>query len=750
MRTWLLLAATLAAAIGQAQAWHPGFQRAFEQVVRRAPTEPSLPEPSEQKSQQFKLIHADESKVAGDSVTASGAVHYQYQGYDVWADAVEGNRRTQVFEMFGNVRIEGKTETITAETVTLDFRSKTLGFRHGRARLAPERLQGAATADLYVRGASGVGDEREFDALEGSFTSCELDHPHWEIEARTTKVVPNKRVVLRDVRLKALDRTLVGLPYLVVPLVENGSKNLPEVGNSAQEGYFVKTRFSTPLPGESYFDTRLDLMTRLGVGLGLDLNYEAPKMSGTATAYTILGPNRTFTATALHNQRILGGDLSLTSNLQRDDYLTAPSSTLWNLVGSLALSPLGGTTRLSYSRSDGSTLGFRSVNQSGGLSDNRRLGKLTLDSEVVVSKYETVSTGQPGVRSERLDTRFLARRDWRQATGELLYQRSLPIGRGANFSSQSDRTPLLTLRSDSSRLWGQEFGRKWPIQMETSVGEMSDALLSRPVTRLSLSGAVRRREEVGPALSVDWGGRFLQGLYSDDTAQYVLGYDGQADWRFHRESSLRVRYSSLRSFGFTPLQIDRTGRTDSFDIELGYQPDPSLQLSALTGYDVLLASRGEVPWQQVWLRADWRPSERFSLQSSAVYDTFNHVWSVLRMDSQFDLAGAKWAAGASYDGPTKKFSAVNLLVEGFRVGKVTANAIWDFNGFTNQVVAQHYQLVYDLHCADMVFELIENNVGFNAGRTFSLYVRLKALPTSSVFGQGTRGQGIGRGRGGGF
>ncbi|MGE3126113.1 MAG: hypothetical protein AB7F50_06175 [Fimbriimonadaceae bacterium] len=750
MRCWLLLGAALLAGAGWAQTWYPGFERAFEQVVRQAPTAPRLPAPSDQASKAFKLIHADVSTVAGDKVSASGAVHYQYEGYDVWADAVEGDRRTQVFEMFGNVRVEGKTETITAESVAIDFKTRTLGFRTGRARLSPERLEGAASDDVYIRGASGVGDSSEFEALEGTFSTCELDQPHWEVDSRTTRVVPNKRVVLRDVRLRALGKTLIGLPYLVVPLVENGTKNLPEVGNSAQEGYFVKTRFSTPLPGESYFDTRVELMSRLGVGLGLELNYVAPRADGSATAYTILGPNRTFTATALHNQRLLGGNLALTTNLQRDDYLTAPSSTLWNLVGSFAFQPLGGSTRLNYSRTDGSTSGFRSVNQSGGVTDTRKLGTLSLNSEVVISKYETVSTGLPGVRSERLDTRFLARRDWRQATGELLYQRSLPIGRGVNFSSQSDRTPLLTVRSDSSRLWGSDFGRRWPIQMETSVGELSDALLNRPVTRLSLGTSLRKREEIGPSLGLDWGGRFLQGIYSDDTAQYVLAYDGQADWRFQRESSLRVRYSSLRSFGFTPLQIDRTGRTDSFDIELGYRPTPSLELSALTGYDNLLASRGEAPWQQVWLRADWRPSERFSLQGSAVYDTFSHLWSVVRLDSQFNLAGAKWAAGASYDGASRKVSAINLLVEGFRAGRVTANAIWDFNGFTNQVVAQHYQLVYDLHCAEMVFELIENNVGFNSGRTFSLYLRLKALPSSSFFGQGTRGQGVGRGRGGGF
>jgi hypothetical protein len=741
------VALLLAPCLGHAD-WYHGFRAAMKQVDRRGGP-PQLPEPGAA-SQVFRLVHADTSRIAGDEVEAAGAVRFEFKGYQVWADAIKGNRRTQVFELDGNVRLEGKSETVTGEFVRVDFLEDTFEYRSGRARLGPGRLEAALSGDLYVRSQSGAGTPSDFTSEDGLATTCDLEHPHWGVRARSVRVLPGKRAIMRDAKLQALGRTIVGVPYLVLPLVEDGTKNLPEVGQNPQEGYYLKTRISTPLPGESYFDTRVDLMTRLGVGLGVDVDYTGRGVDGDARVYTILGPERSFTAFLGHLQRLAGGNLAVTANLQRSDYRTAPSATLWNMVGAWSLMGPTGSTRLSYSRSDSASAGFRSVNQSGSVSDSRSLGRLQLSGDVTLSRYDTQATGAAGVRSERLDTSFSARRDWREATMELLYRRSVPVGRGRAFTNQGDQTPLLTLRSSSGRLWGERAGREWPLELEASVGELSDASLARPVTRMHFAAQHRRSFEPSPRLEVEYSGEFRQSLYSDDTAQYVTAYGGRAEWNWQGRSSLAARYSWLRGFGFTPLQLDRSGRNDGFDLELAYEPSPTLRLSGVTGYDVLLASQGEAPWQQVWLRADWRPSESTSVQASAVYDTFSQAWSVLRLDSRFKLGGAECAAGLSYDGVRQKVGSINLLVEGFRAGRVSANAVVDFNGFTNQVVAQHYQLLYDLHCVEAVFEVIENNTGFNSGRTFGFYLRIKALPSFSPFGTGTRGQGIGRGRGAGF
>jgi len=56
-------------------------------------------------------------------------------------------------------------------------------------------------------------------------------------------------------------------------------------------------------------------------------------------------------------------------------------------------------------------------------------------------------------------------------------------------------------------------------------------------------------------------------------------------------------------------------------------------------------------------------------------------------------------------------------------------------------------LIYDLHCAEAVLTYQQQNAGFNPGRTITLMIRIKALPFSSPFGAGTRGQPLGTGTG---
>jgi hypothetical protein len=42
----------------------------------------------------------------------------------------------------------------------------------------------------------------------------------------------------------------------------------------------------------------------------------------------------------------------------------------------------------------------------------------------------------------------------------------------------------------------------------------------------------------------------------------------------------------------------------------------------------------------------------------------------------------------------------------------------------------------------MVFEFSDSRVGFRSGRQVGLFLRIKALPGGSPFGQGTRGQSL--------
>lgn len=133
--------------------------------------------------------------------------------------------------------------------------------------------------------------------------------------------------------------------------------------------------------------------------------------------------------------------------------------------------------------------------------------------------------------------------------------------------------------------------------------------------------------------------------------------------------------------------------------------------------------------------------------ASASYDTFNLAWNNLRLDTALNFGRTNVNFGARYDGLRSQWAGFNMLVNGFQIGKVSTNFLVDYNGYTKQMDSQHYQFIYNLHCTEAVFEVIDNQVGFRSGRSYAFYIRIKALPNGSGFGQGTRGQTIGGGYG---
>lgn len=743
MRASCLVACLLSAAAYGQPGWWGGLGKGLRPAFTRKGT---LPEAKRDPDQEFRILSSRKSSYKGDNVSASGNVHATFQGYEIFADSLVGNRKTQVFRLEGKSKLIGASETIEGGTVTVDFKNNSFSFEDGKARLEPERMEKRTTGDVFVRAGSGGGTQRDFSAQNGAMTTCDLDPAHYELKYDRARVLPGKRLELRGVSLKVLGHTLFKLPMLVLPLDRNAPKHLPEVGQSVDEGYYVKTRISVPLPGESYIDNRIDFMSKLGVGLGFDYNYTNSKTNGKLTGYAVSGGDRSKVFTIDHLQRLGSASLNLNGTYQQSNYLTAPTSTLWNASGILQVPRSGGTMRLSYNKNSSTSSGFSSANEVIGFGDDGRLFGAQSRFDVSYSKAVSSGFGTP-TKNESVDIRYGASADFRSFSADLIYQRNIPVGQVANFYSSSDMTPMLTLKSTAQKLVSEGLAKAFPFTVEASIGELvNPSAISNPrVTRINFDLGFRRNDRVGSKVSVDWGSEFKQGLYSDDTAQYVLGHNANLNYNFARDSSLSVSYQYLRAFGYTPLTIDSSGRYDSFSFDLNYRPTKSLTLTAQTGYDIFQSSVGEVPWQFIWLRSKYNPGQWLDFGLSASYDTFSQAWSNIRLDSQVRFGRTNVTAGARYDGIRSQWAGLNVLIEGFKVGRLTTNALFDYNGYSKQFDSQHYQFIYDLHCAEAVLEIMDNQTGFRDGRTIGFYIRLKALPFGSSFGYGTRGNSLGGG-----
>jgi LPS-assembly protein len=742
--------ALLAAAVGSQAQSLPHMGRALAKTLaQRTPQaqpgqEQPLPPANPKRGKELKLIQSETYTEEGRRIEASGGVELSYEGYDIRAEKVVGDKETQVFVLQGKASIEGNETQIEGETIEVDFRRRVFRYLNATAMIPPSQIGGEMRGNLYVSGQGGLGTSREVRTERGSLTTCDLENPHFRLKARDILVVPEKYARLRDVELTVLGASILKLPFLIIPLTRDAQRYWPEFGQSPDEGYYLKAKFGTPLRGQDYLDHRLDLMEKKGVGFGTDWIYEdRRRMAGRASLYLLNGPNPSTQLGLDHSQKLGRGDLNLSGQYQENNYLTAPRSTLLSSRAQYVVPWFGGSTRLSYQRTSSETSGFSSVNDGWSVNDTRRFGQ-AINTSLDVNFARQTSQGLSGFSQEssRIDLRFSGQGQFRAFNADLQYQRAIPVSGDSRFLGSGNRTPLLTLRSSSEKLFGRPSTRLLPANFEASVGELFDPGVPNGITRMTFQSDVRQNIGQGP-VTATVGGRFNQGLYSDDTAQYVLNYDASMRWGFARESSLNVNYRNLRGFGFTPLSIDRTGRNDLFSADLSYRPWKSLSLSGSTGYDILQSSRGFVPWQSVSLRADWQPVDTATIRLASFYDTFSAVWSTFSLDADLRYQGARFILGARYDGRRKELAGATLTAAGMRWGRLSTSILADYNGFSKMVESLQYQLIYDLHCTEAVLEVVDNKVGFRSGSQIGFFIRLKAFPSFSPFGIGRRGQAIG-------
>jgi lipopolysaccharide assembly outer membrane protein LptD (OstA) len=355
-----------------------GPEPAQEQPTKQDPPklggQEQLPAPSNSKSKPLKVINANKYGRSGDEVFFEGNVELEYEGYTLKADRIEGDLVTEKFVLRGGGSLVGEGDVVTGEVVHVDFKNKLYEIEDGTAVIVPTRTNGLTTGPFYVRGGQGKFQESHFHVLNGVMTPCDLEHPHFSFDAGSTEVVPGKKIVLRDFGLNILGKRVLGLPYLYIPLVNDRPRYLPEFGQSVDEGYYVKSRFITPLKGNDTFETRVDYMTKLGFGLGGEYAYDTENVLGTVGAYGLTGRDDTLVANIRHQQRFGASRLDLDTRYQRNNYLTAPASSILNGRAQFTVPSARGTTVFGYSRNSSDTGAFGSLSQSYSLSDTRNFG----------------------------------------------------------------------------------------------------------------------------------------------------------------------------------------------------------------------------------------------------------------------------------------------------------------------------------------------------------------------------------------
>ena len=157
--------------------------------------------------------------------------------------------------------------------------------------------------------------------------------------------------MLRKVTVYALGRRLFTIPRLVIPLrdIQKNPNIIPRVGQTQEEGFFLKTQYAYTGTKALAGFLLLDLMSKKGFGKGIDQSYRFPTVSGNVQLYQIFDKNiqqNTFTGRASHSQQLGTLRANFATDFRSNSYLYAPQSQSINSQLTLTRERPGANTSL--------------------------------------------------------------------------------------------------------------------------------------------------------------------------------------------------------------------------------------------------------------------------------------------------------------------------------------------------------------------------------------------------------------------
>ena len=709
--------------------------------------------------------------------TATGHVRVRYQGYKLSGDRVDVDTDRGIARFTGNVHLlapNGQTaDAGEGSVLQINLRRGTYQIAGARSVITPEQSQVGLILPIFVYGGVIRGRPGFVDARGGQFTTCDFLSPHYSFGAHELYIIPGKRLVGRYVSLYRKGHRVFSIPYLVVPLTDRLARQtlFPQVGETPDEGYFIKFAFGYALTDALPGILRVEEFQKKGTGIGFDQDYGAsdnPRRGfGLFTIYSLYDQSRQvedLNGSLTHTQRFGTVTANLSSQFQQNSYFAGleksqSQNTTLNLtrsVGNLSDSLQTTLTQSSYGA---------------GLSQNLTSSFDQTFSPTAAQQirtrfdYSQVNSpgffGVGGQDTEQLDSNLDYTTHGKVFDYELLATKynSLHNSSGSQFFGGLERLPEFRIATDAQR-----FSLLRRFLPKTTHVDLSLGAFNEPA---SMTNSQRARfdldlgnttQRINTRSDFQYGGSFQQGFYGDNTAQYVL--NGRTGYllRIGAKSSLSATYTYLRPYGYTPFQFDYAGNSNLAGVNLALQDSRQVQLTVGTGYD-FNREHSEygyraTPFQSVAAQILYTPVQFLRFRTTASYDLNNsrlqdltNALTIRGGDAlAFDFSGR-------YDPTLKRYTTLNGDVNlpflrdrsedaGYRV-----RAIGGYNGITSRFDYKGLELTRSWH--DYEFNLIYQDTpeGLRPGSSFTLSFRLKAFPAYEPFATGQYGQALDTGIG---
>jgi hypothetical protein len=676
----------------------------------------------------------------GKEIIAQDGVQIQYRDMVIYSDWLHYMARENIAQFSGHVQIEQGGQYIQGDNLEYDFKNQKAKIGEAKAIVVGEGLKG----DVYVRGET---IQTEADAIfiqGGSVTTCDLDRPHFHLRADELEIYPDDKLVIRRVSYWEGRVPLFYWPSLVVPLGRESAFELPQIGYSHSEGWFIKTAYNYYRDPESYGKLHLDYMQKKGFGTGVDHTYydrgEAGK--GEISIYRLQNPQSgitTWEGDWLQSWRLnpgvkveLGTDYWLQPGREQDKWKLRPSV-------KLAKSGKGEsyTIKAEHERFQDTILQTATEldwNYRRELSDSWQLASLGH----LLHMGPEDTTGSYVVYDHTL----------RRTTGKDQFSVKLeqdvhPALRGKRYTSFTwetlQRLPEITWQSRGLSL----LDGRLPVQLQAGGGHYRETYPKGQElggNKLFLKGGINtNRYNLGPKAYVTYDGSveldaYRNLVFSQNSEALDLVSETRADesravitsrprlvLRLLEPLTLDVSYKDQWVLGSSPFLFDELKNSETLSGRLSWMT-PTFGASIGTGYDFWSGTFNDLTGQ-----VHIRPSQRYELNVWGSYDLEADTWKSARaMINLMPRDDVFLRFGSSYSFTYDKWDSLDGQVQIALPKRWRLEYVAGYSGVKEEWTKSSAMLALDLHCRELRFRYDQLN------GTVWLEYSINALPQTRL------------------
>ncbi|GAH19569.1 unnamed protein product, partial [marine sediment metagenome] len=198
-------------------------------------------------------------------------VELKYQDIEVKADYLKINLTTNLLFASGEVLFKQDETETNCEELTYNWKTKKIILLRLKGELTGEGIKGK----VYYQGEKMENFPETTEISGGSFTTCELEEPHYRIVAKEMIIYPKDKIIARNISWYEGKIKIVTLPYFLIFLDRKTQQPiLPKIGQNSTDGWFIKTYFNYYVDEKSYGTLYIDWLEKKGIGTGVEHTLE--------------------------------------------------------------------------------------------------------------------------------------------------------------------------------------------------------------------------------------------------------------------------------------------------------------------------------------------------------------------------------------------------------------------------------------------------------------------------------------------